>query len=757
MNLKRWPAVLVIILFLLAGIFAASRFVGHDPIDTDILSLLPGDQNDPVLAAAIARANEVAANRVALLVEGGSAPVRKQAVADLTVALVNAGLFRPSSDDAKAIWEWAFSHRGSLLCRADRLRLQNGGGQGLMAEALQQWYSPFSISNSSLLKSDPMLLTPRVVGCIFNSALPGKPLQDADLISGSINTSVFRLDVQDKVTSAIASWQTKWAPKGLVLSKAGAIFHAAYGAERARLEMSFIGGITLIAILILYGLIFRTLRPPVLAVLLIGCCLTVGLAVTLAIFSRIHVMVMVFAAALIGMVVDYTTYYLVTGIGSPNALAATRRKHIYRPLTLGMATSVGAFAALLFFPISAFQQIAVFGCVGLVAAWMATMYLLPFLEGRTRKASYVARWLETGIGQALGRTPQRPLALAIVGFAAILAATAWLHGGTLDNVRAFQTPSASLAADEAHIRELTGFTPTGMFFLVTGSDRDQAIAHEEALLESFEGDAAGTAKIALAASALDPSIARIAADRLMLRNELLSPYLDSLQATLGMAHSDPYAQLENPPSEGLPDAIAALRGQTASTFWSIVPLAGASANDATLERLSTGPYWALVDAADRYSELLARYRFFATLGLCGAAVTTGIVLLVVYRSLSALWIMLPTVLAMTLTPSIMVLAGLPYSFFSAMGLFLVIGAGVDYGIFQWEHPASKGRWTRVGIVLAATMTCISVGMLGWSSVLPVKSFGAAVAIGIFLSLVLSPLARLGRSPMSDGERTALDA
>jgi predicted exporter len=116
-------------------------------------------------------------------------------------------------------------------------------------------------------------------------------------------------------------------------------------------------------------------------------------------------------------------------------------------------------------------------------------------------------------------------------------------------------------------------------------------------------------------------------------------------------------------------------------------------------------------------------------------------LLLAYRRLAALKIVLPTVLALLVTPAVTGLFGLPYSFFSAMGLFLVAGAGVDYAIFQWENPGKAGDWTRVGIVLAAAMTCISVGLLGVSSVLPVRTFGATVAVGVLLSLFLSPLVR----------------
>jgi predicted exporter len=192
----------------------------------------------------------------------------------------------------------------------------------------------------------------------------------------------------------------------------------------------------------------------------------------------------------------------------------------------------------------------------------------------------------------------------------------------------------------------------------------------------------------------------------------------------------------------LPELIASLRGRTDQSFWSIVPVAVGVADVPVA--LQQGPAWVFVDPAAAYSALLQQYRWAATAGLAGGTMVIGIILLIVYRRWASLWVMLPTVLAMVATPSILALLGLPYSFFSAMGLFLVIGAGVDYSIFQWERSGSSGVWTRLGIALAAVMTCTSLGLLGFSSVLPVASFGLNVALGIFFSLVLSPIAILGK-------------
>jgi len=388
--------------------------------------------------------------------------------------------------------------------------------------------------------------------------------------------------------------------------------------------------------------------------------------------------------------------------------------------------------------IPAFRQIAILGGVGLLFAWLTALYLLPMLEGRVRPRSKSADRMQAWANRLLAR-PATGTAIGIAIAATLaLAAAAWAKGGVLDDIRRFQTPSKVLASEEADIRSVTAFSASGAFFLVTGGSAEDAKRNEEALIESV-----GTTRariISIAASPLDPSTVTREAQRKLIAENLLDTQLPDLLRSLKTANNDPYQAGAAAP---LPDLVALLRGQTGATFWSIVPV-NVSATDVPAA-LRQSPTWSFVDSAAAYSGLMTEYRWIASFGLAGGAIAVGVILLLVYRRAAALWILLPTVLAMVATPSILALLGLPYSFFSAMGLFLVIGAGVDYGIFQWEHAASNGNWTRLGIALAALMTCISLGLLGFSSILPVASFGANVALGIFLSLVLSPIAIFGRS------------
>ncbi|GAB2179351.1 MMPL family transporter [Dongia sp. agr-C8] len=731
-------------LLCLVVIIASTGFVGFklargNAVDTDILSLLPASREDPSLAAALDRLNSVASSRIVVAIDHGTPSVREEAAVDLSNRLTAAGIFQPSADEGVAAWKWLFAHRTTLLCPADRKLLEQGQGAALARDALLRWYSPFAVSDSALAKSDPLLLTPRLMSCFLQPLAGAAPNEATAIVSGRITAPVFATDTQDRLNAVLGDWRLAWSKIPLRVAHAGAVFHADHAAKNARLQMSLISVATGLLILLIYRLVFRSIRPAFLAILLILSCLAFGLAVTFLVFDRIHVMVVVFATALIGMVVDYSTYYLITGIAHPGDSAAARRRSIFQPLTLGMATSVGAFAALLLSPISAFRQVAVLGGVGLFAAWGLALYLLPLLEGRRRVVTPFAAEAQRRVHRALTWTPRPAIAALTVVAVALVTLAAWAWTAPLDDVRRFQVPSAELAAEEAHIRQVTGFAMPSAFFLVTGETADAQKRNEEVLLEALQA-APDQPTVLLAASRLDPSAETAKLQAALLQRNLLEANLQPLLDKLGFNATAAYKAAANADA-AMPSVVSALRGQTGVVFWSIVPLAVPAAEVSAPFR--SGQAWKLVEPAAEYSELLARYRWNATVGLIGGAVLTGAILLLVYRRLAALWILLPTVLAMLAAPAILALAGVPYSFFSAMALFLVVGAGVDYSIFQWEHRGARGNWTRLGITLAAIMTCTSLGLLGLSSIYPVAAFGLTVALGVLLSLAFSPLVALG--------------
>jgi predicted exporter len=105
---------------------------------------------------------------------------------------------------------------------------------------------------------------------------------------------------------------------------------------------------------------------------------------------------------------------------------------------------------------------------------------------------------------------------------------------------------------------------------------------------------------------------------------------------------------------------------------------------------------------------------------------------------------LPVLLAVGVTLAVFGYAGVPLNLFNWLALMLVLGVGANYAVFLREGclradaDADLGAvWT--GVLLSAATTLLSFGMLGMSGMPVLKSFGATLALGIAVSVLLAPI------------------
>jgi predicted exporter len=103
--------------------------------------------------------------------------------------------------------------------------------------------------------------------------------------------------------------------------------------------------------------------------------------------------------------------------------------------------------------------------------------------------------------------------------------------------------------------------------------------------------------------------------------------------------------------------------------------------------------------------------------------------------------MAPPLLAVLLTPALRAWFGGNFTFFDGMALVLVLSIGVDYSIFLTETSPRRQSVTMLAVVMAAATALLSFGLLAFSSVQAVHTFGSTMLIGILLAFLLSPLAR----------------
>jgi predicted exporter len=149
-----------------------------------------------------------------------------------------------------------------------------------------------------------------------------------------------------------------------------------------------------------------------------------------------------------------------------------------------------------------------------------------------------------------------------------------------------------------------------------------------------------------------------------------------------------------------------------------------------------------VDKAASVSTLFGEYRVDSGWWLGGALALVLVLLMLRYTVRGGIAVTLPVLLAVGVTLAVFGYVHVPLNLFNWLALMLVLGVGANYAVFLREGclraDADLGAvWT--GVLLSSATTLLSFGMLGMSAMPALKSFGATLALGIAVSVLLAPI------------------
>jgi predicted exporter len=148
-----------------------------------------------------------------------------------------------------------------------------------------------------------------------------------------------------------------------------------------------------------------------------------------------------------------------------------------------------------------------------------------------------------------------------------------------------------------------------------------------------------------------------------------------------------------------------------------------------------GVQW--VDTVAEISSVLGRYRKY--MGWIIVLSYFAVYALLYWRYGAAAWrVLAPIALASVTTIALLGLVGQSLHLFHVLALMLLLGIGVDYGIFFQDHPARTDPvgWLAVG--LSAVSTLLSFGLLGLSKTPALQAFGLTMLIGTIMVCLIVP-------------------
>lgn len=752
--MSRLAAFVWLALVLAAALHVGMTFSRGLPIDSDIMALLPAEKLDPAVRQAEDSINNSLSRRIVVLLGSADAAAAKTAAAKLEGQLRDAGLLTPGTDipDGATLQRLGavyFPARAGLLADEDRRSLLEGHADDLMDRALAQIFGFSGIGDGRLLARDPFLLFPA-----FLTGLPlptghahledGRPVIGENgttwaAVTGTLTGQPTSLSFQKRFAESFAQGLTP----GVTMLRLGSVFFASAGAGSALELSSIVGAVSLAGTALLLLAVFRSPRPLLLGMGSIAVGLIVALSACLLIFGTLHVAAQLFGASLIGIAADYSLLYFAQ-IFSPAQNGGERLKRVAAGITLGMVTTMIGYLTLALSPFPGLHQVAVFSAIGLSAAYLTVVLWFPRLD---RMAGRPMGTGATVIAERIARFWSGRGRFAVLALGVAVAAAGYAALKTDDDVRHQQALDPTLTAEQNTVQRLLGYAPSTQFFLVQGADDEEALQREEALAGRLRQAVADGALAGwMAPASFVPSLRRQAEDRALIAGKLIGPHLPELIAKLGM----PLPKTEEETYRAV--TLNALTGAGAVPFLPILRVAAGrhivllqgAADFAALRGAAEGlPGVRFVDPIGEISAVLAAYRQRAELLLVLSLLLMAPLVAWRYGARGILPLLGPPAAAILLTPALLALIGLPFTFFSAIGLVLALSMGVDYAVFCAED-GKLAPVTLVGVTLAMSTAVLSFGLLAISEVEGMRTFGAAVLIAVPLAWVLAPLASAAR-------------
>jgi len=519
-------------------------------------------------------------------------------------------------------------------------------------------------------------------------------------------------------------------------------------------EAGLIGTLDTIGMILLLWIAYRSWKMPILGFLPLASAGLAGLAAVVLGFDGVHGITIAFGFTLIGVVQDYPIHFF--SHQRPGRSPWDTVRALWPTLGTGVIATCIAYLTFLFSGVDGLKQLSVFTITALLAAALATRYLLPALvDPATRDfadSQRLARlWQYT---RHLPRPRHSLLVLALLSVAVMVLAP----GAFWQNDLGRLTPvdPADLARD-AQLRSELGAPDVRYVITVRGADAQAALVASEQLAVALDAQVAAGAleRYDLAARYLPSARTQRQRqqqlpDAVTLRDALAAAVADTpfvedafepFLADMAAAQQAPALQPQDLQGTPLAGAVDGLLLQGKGDATALVSLSGL--HDVAAVAATARQHGAeLLDMKQASESLVADYRGRVLAALAVAVLLLSLTVWGALRSLRrAVRVLLPMVLTTLLVLAVLRGLGVELNLFHLIGLILAAGLGLDYGLF-FEHAGdSRAGQLRTlhGLLVCSAMTLLVFSLLGLSSIPVLRAIGSTVALGVVCNFVLALL------------------
>ncbi len=782
--MSRSRALGLVALALALGVYVAL----HARIGTDITHFMP-DRNRSEFVALSTRLADSSFTRTMVLSVEAADPEDAVAVARSLadrlrehpeIAWVRAGV---EDDRLRDLFDLYFPRRYALLSAEPERELPEWLSERALRERARtlrrRLASPASTLLEELASSDPIGGFERVLERL-RSGEPRLISQGGQFVTvdgrfaivlAATHSSAFASAPQARLLSFIDEAFVDISDRlgvEAVLEMSGSNRFSVWVERRMKRDVYLIGAVSFLGVAGLFFAFVGSLRgflvvavPPLAGIL-------VATASGLALFGKLDGLTMAFGASLMGIAIDYSNHLLIhQGLAPPGTAPAATARRLRASLVLGAATTVASLGGMAVTAFPAFREMSFFATVGVLSALAVSLgvvpALLPFVPRLPARAPRAAAAL-AGLSGALGRVPRAlvfaPLAVGLLGLV-VLPSIDWL-----DDMSGLASLDPELLAEDARVRERVGAPEGGDFVVGLAEGPEAAVAlndHIDLRLQELVAvgqlDRIRSLHTLLWSEQLQrQNLAWVRADtglearveRAFVQEGFRPGAFEPFRETLAAPPPAPLA-LADLEASPLGDMLAPFVFPLGDRVAVVTYLEGLRSADAARRVLDGLPGVHLLDQKTFFSDVYREYREMTLRQLLIGGFLVLALLALRYRAWRpTLAAFLPSALVAALLLEGFALTGVRVNLLHVMSLVMVMGMGVDFGIFLVDSASVRRDLgaTMLSLLMSCLTTAFVFGALALSDQPALRSIGVTAGAGILLSYALAPvtLAALGVGP-----------
>jgi predicted exporter len=543
----------------------------------------------------------------------------------------------------------------------------------------------------------------------------------------------------------------------MVLELSGINRIAVASEQSIRGDTNFISAVSVSVVCALFLLVFHSLRHLAIAILTPLSGFAVAMAVALSSGDPVHGITLGFGFVLIGVAIDYPihlmNHHALSPLGTrPRETAARIRSSL---LLSGLTTTL-AFIALALSDFPGLRAMGTFAAIGIPVALAITLCSIPAFMRPSAKPTPAQQALGHGFAKLVGWLgARRGISAAIFAACAVIAAVGVPQLRWEDNPSTLIAGDPALIAESDRVRGRIEDFDSGRFVVGLAPNAEAALVlndqiHERLSKAIAAGDLDGMSSLHtflwsqelqrknLEALRLVPDLGdRI--DRIYVQSGFQPGAFQNFTEAVATPAAPPLRadDFKGTALERTLDSLVELDGR-----WAVVTyLRGATSGDAIRQSLAGLERAHYVDQTEIIAGVYQGYRHSMVRVLAFGCAIVFVVLQLRYRSFRrGLLAFATAALAALATYGAFGILSVSVNIVSTISLLLVLGMGVDYGIFAVDgaqEPDLLGA--TLSSILVSCLTSVFVfGSLALSGQPALRAIGLTTGTGILFALVLSP-------------------